>query len=499
MNLGLYWEHDWTADGELVSRAARAAWQRRLAAQIEGYVETLQREAVSALSRQIRGSPAKMRFFAFNALSWSRTDVADFYWPDPPRPGLKDLRWANTNAVHVVELMSGDEVPSQILTNNAMRFLRVLARNVPPVGYKVFELRLGQGREFSQAATITDGVLDNDRYRITLSGRGAITSLIDRQRGNRELVRVIEGRAMNDLGPGQGTLQLESAGPVSVTLLSTASEPLQHTTQITLVRGQDRIDIQNQITQNFADVPTWSFGFNLDRPDLWHEEVGAVIRGGLLAHGGHYSPRNARYDWLTLNHFAALTDQRGTGVILSSADCAFMRFGQSTPTVLDTSQPQLSVLVGGQVDGPGLGIPGQGGDTHFTQRFALRGDGRFDTVAAMKFALEHQNPLVTGLVTGGNTLPEKSFSWLTLSNSNVLLWALKPAEEGISQGLIARFWNLSPEPQRFSLSLATGIKNAKQTTHIETDLADAPLVGGILSASASASQFLTFRLFPQKE
>jgi alpha-mannosidase len=117
----------------------------------------------------------------------------------------------------------------------------------------------------------------------------------------------------------------------------------------------------------------------------------------------------------------------------------------------------------------------------------------------MKFALEHQNPFVTGLVGGGNALPEKSFSWLTLSNSNVLLWALKPAEEGITYGFIARVWNLSSEPQRFSLSLATGIKSAKQTTHIETDLADAPVVGGILSASALASQLVTFRVFPQKK
>jgi alpha-mannosidase len=395
-------------------------------------------------------------------------------------------------------LVSAETVPSQIVTNKGVRFLRVLAREVPPVGYKVFELRSGPGREFPRAATVSGGVLENDNYRITVSSRGTITSLIDRKRGNRELARVIQGRAINDLGPAEeGTLRLESAGSVSVTLRATASEPLAHTTYITLVRDLDRIDIENEITENFFDVPTWSFAFNLEEPELWHEEVGAVIRAKLLADGGHYSPRNARYDWLSLNHFATLTDGKGAGVTLSSADCAFMRLGQSTPTVLDTSRPQLSVLVGGQVDGPGLGIPGQGGDTRFTQRFALQADGRFDATRAMKFALEHQNPLVTGLVGGGGAaLPEKSYSWLSLSNSNVLLWALKPAEEGITQGIIARVWNLSPEPQRFSLALSTGIISARHTTHLETDLTDATVAGGVLSASASASQLLTLRLFP---
>jgi alpha-mannosidase len=75
-----------------------------------------------------------------------------------------------------------------------------------------------------------------------------------------------------------------------------------------LVSDSDRVEIRNDITQNFADVQTWNFTFNLDAPDLWHEEVGAVIRAKLLADGGQYSPRNARYDWLPLNHFAALSD-----------------------------------------------------------------------------------------------------------------------------------------------------------------------------------------------
>jgi alpha-mannosidase len=299
-------------------------------------------------------------------------------------------------------------------------------------------------------------------------------------------------------------LELESAGPVSVTLRAIASGPLPHTTRITLVRGQERIEIDNTISQNFTNVPTWSFAFALEAPELWHEEVGAVICAKLLSEGGHYSARNARYDWLSLNHFAALNDDQGTGITLSSADCAFMKFGNSTPTVLDTRHPQLSVLVGGQVDGPQLGIPRQGGDTRFTQRFALRPAhaaraGRFQAVEAMKFALEHQNPLAAGFVAGGNALPEQSFSWLKLSNPNVLLWALKPAEEGLAHGVIARVWNLSTEPQRFSISLAAGMVAAKQTTHLETDLAEAPVDHGVLSALASPSQLLTFRLFPRAQ
>ncbi len=479
MNLGLYWEHDWTADGQ-VSRDARASWQRRIAGEIESYVDSLQTDAAQALGRMIRKSGSHPRFYAFNPLSWTRTDIADFPYTD-------------TASVHVIDLSTGLEAPSQIVTVAGQRFLRVLARDVPPVGYKVFEIRPGAGNNFSQAATVSGNVIENAFYRLTVADRGAILSLIDKMRGNRELARTIDGRAINDLGASSGSLEVEDAGPVSVTLRATAPAPLAHTSRITLLRDSNRIDIRNEITQNFGETYTWSFAFNLDSPDVWHEEVGAVIRAKLLNQGGHYSPRNARYDWLTLNHFADISSN-GVGVTLSNADCSYMRLGNSTPTFLDTTTPKISPLVGGQVDGPSLGIPNQGGDAFFLQRFALQTHDTYDAAAAMRFALEHQNPLIVNAVTGGTSYPESSFSFVSISHPNVLLWAIKPAEEGIAQGIIARVYNLSADSASFSLQLTRPITTAKRTTHIETDLENATVSNGMLSTSLTNQQFQTFRL-----
>ena len=204
---------------------------------------------------------------------------------------------------------------------------------------------------------------------------------------------------LRDLGPAfEG--RIENAGPVSVTLRANAPHPLDHTSRITLIRDSSRIDIRNDIDENFDAVHAWRFGFELTHPDVWHEEVGAVIRAKLLADGGHYAHRCARYDWLTLNHFADISGDGDVGATLSNADCYYMRLGSSDPESFDTNTPQISALAGGQVDGPSLGIPNQGGDTHFMQRFAVQTHGVYDQVSAMRFALEHQNPLVTGVVTG---------------------------------------------------------------------------------------------------
>lgn len=480
MDFGLYWEHNWTADGRY-SREVRADWQRKIAAEIEDYVNNLQVDAATALGALIKRSGDAPRFYAFNPLSWPRTDYADIPYSGP-------------GPVYAVDLSTGEETPSQAITLDGKQYLRVLARNVPAVGYKVFELRQGEGSQFSDAASYSGNTLENAFYRVTLNGRGAITSLVDKTRGDQEFASHSSGRAINDLGAGDGTVEVENPGPVSVTLRATSSAPLRHTTRITLWRDSDRIEIRNEITQNFGDVQTWSYSFNLNNPDVRHEEVGAVLRAKLLGDGGHYSPRNARYDWLTLNHFADMSGA-GRGITLSNADTYFMRLGNSTPGSLDTATPQLSVLAGGQVDGPALGIPNQGGDNYFLQRFALRTHDEYSAAEAMRFALEHQNPLTVGTVTGGHAYPEFSYSLLSISDPNVMLWAVKPAEEGIAQGIVARIYNAGDAVTNFTLEAARPVTSAVRTTHIETDLAAAATNNGTLTATIARQQFQTYRLF----
>jgi alpha-mannosidase len=480
LNFGLYFEHDWTADGDL-PRTDRANWQRLMINEIESYVNTLHADAANALGNYIRRTGTNQRFYVFNPLSWARTDYADFPYGD-------------TNPVHVIDLSTGQETPSQIVVIDGQRRLRIYAENVPSVGYKVFEVRNGQGASFPLAGTINGNVIETYAHRITVSTSGAIISLIDKLRGNREFVRTINGKTINDLGGTDGTLEIENMGPVSVTLKATSSTPIAHTTRITVFRDSPRIDIRNNITQNFGNVQTWSFSFDLNTPEVMHEEVGAIIKARLTNGGGQYATQNSRYDWLTMNHFADISNA-SLGVTISNADCYYMQLGNSTVTSLDTTTPQINVLAGGQVDGPTLGIPNQGGASQFMQRFALNTHDNFNQVAAMKFSLEHQNPFVTGNVTGGSAYPDNSFSLVSINNPNVLLWALKPAEDGISNGIIARVWNVANAQTNYSIALPNyNITTAKRTTHIETEIANATVNNSALNASINSSQIQTHRL-----
>ena len=115
----------------------------------------------------------------------------------------------------------------------------------------------------------------------------------------------------------------------------------------------------------------------------------------------------------------------------------------------------------------------------------------------MRFALEHQNPLIAHPIERGATgYPDTSFGLVGISEPRTLLWALKPAEDGIREaGVIARVWNLAREPVEATLRLTRGpIAAATETTHIETPIGPAPLTEGVLRASLAPQQIKTYAL-----
>ncbi len=479
---GLFYDHDWTADGP-VSRAARAQWQRNRLRDLERYVNPLLADGLAALGALVPAAAAE-RHVVFNPLSWSRTDFAD-------------LATATAAPRRVVDVATGAEVPSESVVIDGAPRLRILASAVPSVGYRVYEVLPGAGAAFPPAATVSLPQFDNTLYAVTLGPRG-ITSLIDHKDGNRQLVGTSAGNAIHDIGSGSGSVQLERSGPVSTTLRISSSGSPAHETRVTLYKGVDRIDIEGLVTQNFSSNVGYTSIFNLAGASIRHEEVGRIARVARAASGGDYADQNTRTDYLTFNHFVDLSTPV-RGVTVSNWDSPFFKPGLSTVAVLDTS-PRIRAVVGMQVDGVDFGIPNQGGDTRFLHRFALRTHGPYDPAAAMRLALEHQNPLVATPATGGGAapLPADTWSLVRLEPADVMLWALKPAEEGIGNGVIARIWNLADAPRGARLEVpGWGPFAAARTTHLETTFGPAPVTAAALEDALSRQQMRTYRLMPE--
>ena len=80
------------------------------------------------------------------------------------------------------------------------------------------------------------------------------------------------------------------------------------------------------------------------------------------------------------------------------------------------------------------------------------------------------------------------------SNPDVLLWAVKPAEDGIKGGITIRVWNVSNEKNDFALSVHPAVQPATRTTHIETDIGPATVAGGNVVSTCQPQQLQTFRV-----
>ena len=312
---------------------------------------------------------------------------------------------------------------------------------------------------------------------LPLRSQGVIHSLIDKDNNNHECIKPVNNLFANDLGSLGGSsgspLRVENAGPVSVTLTAESYKPVKHISKVTLFGSIDRIELENYILENIgADPVTYTFSFNLTEPEIWHEEAGAIIKARQQADGGHYADSICRLDWIALNHFADISDGN-SGMIISNRDAIFMKTGNSTIKWLDPGTPQIKVLAGGQIDAPGLGIINQDGDSYFENFFALRPDKNgFDAASSMKFSMEHQNPLVAGRISGKSGYNDQSFSLFDISNPDILVWSLKPAEEGIDNGIIMRVWNMSNSDEEFEVSSSSLINSCKLTSHIETDISE---------------------------
>jgi alpha-mannosidase len=499
--IGLYWEHSMGFDDGGIPSILdpRNAFQRRLEATITAYADALYNVSKKSLAQRItKGFATNTRFFAFNPLGWIRSDYADFRFNDP----------GASAPFKVVEIPSNSEVPYQFITKNGDSYLRILASNIPSVGYKTFEIQAGAPFNFGNVGTTTTNTVENDFFTITYTNQGVLTNILDKTSG-KQLVAATNGRYVNDLGSGlgnNGATPTVQNGPVNVTVTTSSNSFPTHTTKITLYKDVPRIEIDNKITQNFFNTTySWAYSFNnTPTSEIWHEEVGAVIKAKLTNNGGHYATQNARYDWNTLNHFASINETpNGAGVSVSNQDCYFMKIGNSTLTTLDQNSTQLNIMVGGK-NGPSgsIGFIDQGGDNEFNQRFAITTHTAYDAASEMKKALEHQNSLVcdTVLSTVNFLLPDQ-FSYIKVNDPGTVLWSVKPAEEEGTGGTIIRAWNLINNDAAPNLDFDVlgpiEFNSAFETTHLETDIS---AFGGIaprsktLQVPLGANQMKTVRI-----
>ena len=462
--LATYWIHSWTADGP-IKRHDVATWARGEQKALQRYVDTLFQVASKRLSGKIIKTNNLEQFYVFNAMNWERSDYANLAYEEDEN--ISVLNSENKAVTH------------QFINENGKKYLQILAQNIPSVGYRTFSIQKNKlTKKVSETVYSQQSrTFENKFYKLKITQSGVITSLFDKKL-NHEFVKNMDGKYLNDLG-GKGEdgspIEIENQGSVSTTIVCKSNVGMKHETRITLFNDIPKIEIQNKILQNFGDPQFFSHSFNIDNPEIWHEEVGAVIKAKYASEGGHYADKLGRYDYQTLNHFVDVSNNN-LGITISNTDAYFMKIGNSTPEKLDSKSSQINILIGGQVDKEkNLGIPMQDGDSVFVQSYAIQTHiGKFNQTNAMKMAMEHQTPLIAEKILGGKELPTNQYSFLQTEDKDAILWTLKPSEESTtSKGIIARFWNFGGDNE-LNVRILNPLKKVEEVTHVETRIGDVP-------------------------
>jgi alpha-mannosidase len=466
-----YFEHGWADGGVGINYVINN--KKTWAQSIDAAVTQTETAAANTLAGYFQ-TPDEDRFVVFNPLSFSRTDVAD-------------LPISDSGPFVVTDVATSTEVPNQVVSIAGSNYLRILASNVPSLGYRVYRYAPGVPASLPDAATITGNRIESALHRIDVGTRGELTSAFDKTAGIE-----MAGSGLNDFGAGTSSgLVAENVGPVSATLRRDVSGTPSRRVRITLVTDADRIMIEDEILQNTASG-SYRFSVNLANPQIRFEEVGAIARPGLPAQGGDFLA-GTRADFMTLNHFVNFSTA-AYNVTLSNWDAFAMRVGSSTASAFDLPASEVSVLAAGNPSSSD--ISNQGGDAYFMNRFALRGaNGMYVGSQAMRASLEHQNPLRTIALARNQSGPlsAATASFLSVSAPNVLVTAFKPAEDP-NQSVVVRLWETDGSNTNFTIDAsAFSPPLAQQVSLIETDVAAAPVNSGLITASITANEMKAYR------
>ena len=487
-----YWkyiEHAWSNPPDMTTYLATKGTQATTWANA---VSTVESNSGSALAGYFN-TPNEDRFVVFNPLAFQRTDYAD-------------VPIGGAGPYVVTDVTTNTEVPNQVVTISGSRYLRILATDVPSMGYRVYRYVSGTPTAMNNAASVAGGTLtgDDGHYAVTIGTGGRLTSVVDVLNGNQQLV----GSALNlsdTNAAGTCTFSTVNAGPVSVSLACALTGSPPRTVTVTLVRNVDRIAVTDEVTANWSAPLHYKYNVNLISPQIHFEEVGAIARPGLIAEGGDFLP-GARPQYMTLNHFVNFATSQ-YGITLSNWDASFMRVGNSTYSAFDLSRPEVNILGVGNphLYGPDASCPTvggpcdtqqQAGDTYFLTQLALQGSASaYSGAQAMRMALAHQNPLRTLALARNQAGPlsDPTASFLSVSAPNVVVTAFKPAEEG-ERGIVVRLWELAGQYTDFTIDASAFIPTAAfQVSLVETDVAAASMNNGLISASIAANEIKAYR------
>jgi hypothetical protein len=503
--------------------------------------EYLLERGMTAIAGRI--STSQRALVVFNTLNW-------------PRDGWVEFDLQKTR--ELFDLETREVVRFEVLEDHpAYQRIRFMARGVPAVGYKTFDVRdkptpqtSAQGSTAAAPTTpasspmqeTTGGAthagkdaIENSFYRVTLDPKsGGVRSIYDKTL-RRELVdqsaayrfnqyvyvtggdnpltftqlltyrRHLPFARLEAQGAREGRVVFIGKTPtgVSARLESRGVNTPKITTEIILFDNERRIEFVNRVSKETIykkEAAYFAFPLALRAPEFKYEVQNGVVRPDRDMIPG------AGLEWFSAQNWVSAGDE-GAEVSITSTDSFLWTFGDivrgTWPTEFKPKSSTIFSYVLNNYWGTNY-IAAQGGD--FTFRYALTSAPKLDAAAMSRMGWEQTTPLERTLVKSQdkaapavNPLPASRMSFLETNDPSVLLSAWKHAEEG--EGMVLRFIELGGASGARQVRVTSPLFGSftKRACNAVEDCAQAGVGGGAAGGfnfETRPRQILTFKLTP---
>ena len=506
-NMVLYAEHTWGSNGSGVDQ--QWFWKRNTALRPKVTAGKVLRESMAALNARIAtDAPAVV---VWNFTPWKRTDVVRLPSAHlPQRVGIADVETGRPAAV-------------QRTADGQIAFV---ATDVPALGYRTFSIvetpapaAPGGGIEDSLSASANR--LENRFFRVTFDADGSISSIVDKLRGNAELVDGDCPHRLNEFvyyyqtktpfGVTKATLT-PHVGPVMATMTAEGAcfglDSMKRT--VVCYRDLPRIDFVNDLVKSPSGFPRgWPkeegyFVFPLNVPHflLRHDLPSGNVRPLVDPNPGEPEQlANSCTDHYTVSRWVDVSNQKGFGVTLAPADAPLVMYGARRARTFDVrykaKTPWLYSYAFNNLWYTNFQKTQPG---RVVLRYSLRPHDGGDWLAgaAHRFGIETCSPLraapVPGKQAGDGEFAGPAGSLLTIDQPNVMLIAAKLAEAN-GEGVILRFNEIEGRRTRVTADLARLAPRAVvETDLVENDRAPLTLSGTKVSFTIPGFGLATLRV-----
>ncbi|QNI33689.1 hypothetical protein H7849_07120 [Alloacidobacterium dinghuense] len=405
----------------------------------------------------------------FNPLNWKRDGIVEM-----------DL----DKGLEIVDRSTDQSIAySAVHQGNDFRRIEFVATDVPPVGYKVYDLRRSD-KSLPATEKIGAATLESPYYRVELDpSSGAVRSVYDKQLqkelvdqnspyrfgqylyvagGDKEPNSILQYRVVSP----KPELQIHAGSQgrlISVErtsygwcahLESSAENTPEITTEIRLFENEKKIEFIENVAKKEAftkEAVYFAFPFAMNHPQFRYEIQNGVVDPSTDMYPG------AGHEWFSVQHWISAQQDGFSGAVMP-LDTPLVTLGDINrgewPTEFGKRTGTIFAYVMNNYWHTNYRAAQDG---NFRFRFVVTSAPASDSLALSRMGWEEVTPLEVDEIRSqdkaldlSRPLDGKEASFLTIDDPNLLLDTWKPAEDG--NGTILRLIDLGGAPRSITVS-----------------------------------------------